>query len=717
MSSRPPRFERTLERQVGVINPEAGAAEFTLARELEAFSARRQAELDQRADEESELAGQLAAMEGGQPLDRERTIRQRAFNRGVRIVHQAAVQTDIRDSIARLELEHPTDPDTFRAHVEGLEEGLLAEADSHLRPFIQQRIRDYAGRAEIGIIARQQDELRAQAVSDLKRGVEGFFEDATTAAFEGDVLLIEARREELESLLNEAFEAGLLGEADVADTHRSFERAITQQEVVGNFSRLIQDQGSEAGIEAIGRWQRTRPSEVGITADEHENVTRQLVTLRNRQAALEADERAREDAAERAERDFRRGRVQDAIRVLERGFVPDKEQAEAVAGDLEWLEDPALALKFDVAGAIQSQVHRFRRLPEPQRAAELTTLERDLRGEGATVEQLELLRALQQTDAEVTRELEQDPRGYVIREGLMADGELDFSSAESFIASIEARADNTGLGRQLTGEPIPRLTAAEADQLAQVYAQAEIEERAGILGALTAGAGEDAQATLAQLDTQGHADMALLGGMVMQGQGQLAREIMRGQAVLAATPDVRPARTDYSADVENIWGEAMTDWPEQRAVYLQAAFAKYAELKQRTGDLSEIYESRLMAQALRAVLPTGRFNGRRVALPAGISDRDFNTWVRQWHPVDFEGIAGAGTPEEALQLVRRRGRLIEAGHGRYAVAIESAIDAVEKPLVREDGSVFVLDMAQMAERPSPPPPVIERGLAPGGMMP
>lgn len=695
MSIRFPRFTRQVQRQTGVINPGAGDDMAALANELEAFSARRQDELDERVAEDAYQAGL-----SGEETTGRNTIAGRAFDRGVIVSHQAALQTDIRDSIGRFSIDHPNDPDAFDARVTGLEEGLLEEAEPTLRPFIQDRIADYAGRAKLSIIETQQRELRAEAEANLQRGAEGFLDDARTAGFEGDVPMVEARRQELDELLEDGIAGELVSESDAETLRATFEREVTAQEILGNFARHLETMPDDTGAGAIASWQAADPRELGLTVDDHEAVTRQMVTLRNRHRSLLDDQTAAASARARAERRLRNDRVDDVISVLEDGFSPDRDQAEQAVADLAWLRangtesdlvDAAnLARRFDVANAVQAEVHRFRRLPDAARDEQLIELEQALRSDGATAEQVQLFEALKRTDTQVRQALEQDPRGYVNREGLVDDDPLNFESAEGLAESIGARAESAEVGAQLIGRPMPLLTAAEARQLGDVYQTAEIEEKVSLLGVITAGAGEDAMATLGQLEAEGQQRMALLGGYVMQGQGQLARDIMRGEQVLAADAGIKPKRTDYQADVDDVIGGALSDWPEQRQQYLDAAFAKYAELKAREGDLSDLYDRRLFEQALEQVLPTGRFNGRRVAVPPGVTRRMFDDWTDSWDETTFAEIPG-GEPGDMLDLVKDRGRLVELGMGRYGVSVSSAGSGRDRILVREDGSPFTLE--------------------------
>lgn len=700
MASRPPRFFRRFARQPQAPDPTAGQAAAALAAELEGFSARLNERLDRTAAEQGFQAG-VEAGTAGEPISGSTfSIRGRAFNEGAIVAHQAALQTDIRDSLDRFELEHPDDPEAFDARAEGLVNGLLEEADPRLQPFIRQRAADYSGRAKTRILGRQADKLHAQAVADLDRGAEGFLDDATTAAFEGDIGLLEARRQELDELLVRGVAGELIEEGAAAEFKIRFEREVTASEVIGNFDRTVREQGLDAGLAAIRRWQDTDPSDLGLTAEDHEAVTRQMITLHNREQALQADTAAKSSAALQAQHRLREGRVKDAIEVLRKGFPVDREQAKQVIDDIAWLRSTGdvddrvqaelLARDFDTANAIQATVHQFRRLPTPARAAQLGELEATLRTGGAAADQLELLESLQAADAEVTRELEADPRGFLRREALIEDAPLNFESAEGLIESLAGRA--TDVGTQLTGgQPVPKLTAAEADQVAGLYESAELEERVSLLGILTAGSGPEALATLEQLDDKGHKNMALLGSFILDGRAALARDVMRGQLVLGADKGIKPKRADYQAIVDDTWQAALglPMHAEQRALHLEAAFAKYAELKSRTGDLSDVFEPELFEQSLETLMPTGEFNGRRVALPAGVPEAAFEDWHDAWKPEDFAGVAGAD-PAELLSLVRSDGILVELGHGRYGVSLASAASGDPRFLVREDGEPFVL---------------------------
>ena len=179
------------------------------------------------------------------------------------------VRQQLRDNIERIELEHETDPEAFDQKVAGLLEGLLEEADPRQQTFIKQRYADYSGRAKTRIIARQQDKLRKEAIADLQRGTEGLFEDSVTAAFEGDVTMIEVRRQELNELLAEGVEGELIDDGAAIALSEDFERQVTAQEVMGNFGRLVQEQGPDAGAKAIAHWQKLKPSTIGLSADDH----------------------------------------------------------------------------------------------------------------------------------------------------------------------------------------------------------------------------------------------------------------------------------------------------------------------------------------------------------------------------------------------------------------------------------------------------------------
>lgn len=704
-----PRYERSTQLQVGNINPDAGAPGQALAAELDRFTEQRARELDQRAAEQGLAAGEAAGAEGNLGPSNPTTITGRAFQQGALVAHQAAIQTDIRDSVGRFAIESPDDPDAFDAKVAGLTEGLLKEADPRVQTFIQQRVADYAGRAKLQVLDAQQTKLRKNAVDDLELGAKGLFDDATTAAFEGDTTYTEARRQEITSLLERGVAGGIMEPAKATELMQNFERAVTSQEVVGNFDRVLRKQGSEAGTKAIRSWQEQKPSEIGLTVEDHEAVTRQLITMKNRFDSLAADEHAKANGMIAAESLLRSSRVKDVTSSMASGFPPDKASVDQATADLRWLrsqgvQNPTdavqaqlLAEDFDTAAAIQPQVQTFRRMTTPERTQQLTQLRAALTRDGASPQETKLYKALEATNTEVTAAVQKDARGYLAGEGLIPQVPLDFSSGEALTKSIAARAQGAEVGAQLVGEPISRLTAAETEQFSTLYKNAEIEERVGLLGILVEGGGEQAEATLKQMDSQGYKDMALMGNFVRQGQGELARDVMLGQKIRGSEKQITPKRTDYQADLDATIGSALIDWPEQRSTYVDAALSKYAELKSRTGDASDTYEPKLFARALEAVMPTGDFNGRKVLIPPQATPDSFEDWADGFTDSDF--VTVAARPEEGMAaLVRRRGRLVELGDGRYGVSIGSAANQRDKYLLNNQGQPFILTYGQPGPR-------------------
>ena len=79
-----------------------------------------------------------------------------------------------------------------------------------------------------------------------------------------------------------------------------------------------------------------------------------------------------------------------------------------------------------------------------------------------------------------------------------------------------------------------------------------------LLGVITAGSGDDAEATLEQIDSKGYEQMALAGSMVTEGRGLLAREVMRGEIILGSDSGVKPKRIDYQVDMDD--GLLIPEW-------------------------------------------------------------------------------------------------------------------------------------------------------------
>jgi hypothetical protein len=103
----------------------------SLSQKLAAFTQGQQRQADIFAAQEAERAGQAAAAgkKGGVEMQQPGTIRADAFNKGALMAHAAAIQTDIRETTARLETTFATNMEGFQQAMDSYKEGLFTQID------------------------------------------------------------------------------------------------------------------------------------------------------------------------------------------------------------------------------------------------------------------------------------------------------------------------------------------------------------------------------------------------------------------------------------------------------------------------------------------------------------------------------------------------------------------------------------------------------------
>ena len=117
MSLKMPQYQRQVQYQRTGMNNEEAQGFQTLANQLEQFSNIQQDAMDRTAALQGEKHGQTAAAgkTSGVVMQDDSTIYSRSFNKGARMAYAAAIQTDIRSNVSRIQRENSHDVQAYNS--------------------------------------------------------------------------------------------------------------------------------------------------------------------------------------------------------------------------------------------------------------------------------------------------------------------------------------------------------------------------------------------------------------------------------------------------------------------------------------------------------------------------------------------------------------------------------------------------------------------------
>jgi hypothetical protein len=250
---------------------------------------------------------------------------------------------------------------------------------------------------------------------------------------------------------------------------------------------------------------------------------------------------------------------------------------------------------------------------------------------------------------------------------------IDISSADSLTRSIGQRLQAAQIVQTRAGRPVSPLTNDEALQVGQMLSALPVQQRSSALAALGQSIGPQAAAGLAaQIDKQDKAlSLALQYGASKTTQGRYTSElILKGQQALkdkTAKVDAM-AESGWRAQIAQEIGDA---YPNQR----QAEDVKESAFLIAAGMASEGRVDPKNAVRLAAQGSIVEHNGRKIPLPAQVSQSDFEERLRTLTPANFSGqvkdgsvrVGGQAVPIADFVKTLPDAQLISLGSGRFTV--------------------------------------------------
>jgi len=250
---------------------------------------------------------------------------------------------------------------------------------------------------------------------------------------------------------------------------------------------------------------------------------------------------------------------------------------------------------------------------------------------------------------------------------------IDISSADNLTRSIGQRLQAAQIVQTRAGRPVSPLTNDEAQQVGQMINALPVQQRSSALAALGQAIGPQAAAGLAaQIDKQDKAlSLALQYGASKTTQGRYTSElILKGQQALkdkTAKVDAM-AESGWRAQIAQEIGDA---YPNQR----QAEDVKESAFLIAAGLASEGRVDPKNAVRLAAQGSIVDHNGRKIPLPAQVSQSDFEERLRSLTPANFSGQVKDGSVHVGDQAVPiadfvknlPAAQLISLGSGRFTV--------------------------------------------------
>lgn len=396
-------------------------------------------------------------------------------------------------------------------------------------------------------------------------------------------------------------------------------------------------------------------------------------------------------------------------------------RAQAVVGDIEkqnasgipptpdmlgnWMDmAKGTASEAAVVGMIKQgeQIQTFLRAPIGDQQTIMQQLEANLKTNGGSVEDKQLLDRMRGVFEQNQKTLTDTPLVYAM-ERLGADVEpLDFSAATTpgreneVFTALRDRASMVAAISEKNGAQVKRnlLLPQEADELKAQLSTQSPEKRRELLEGLRKSSGDEKTYTAIMDQIAPDKPVSALAGKLAAkqastvldaggwfsdkktaGSRDVSATLLKGEALLADEKKFpMPKQDEFNAQFDQFLNGAFANAPKAYGTASQAVKAYYAARASEEGLVSEQVDSKLMQEAVRAVIGEPvEHNGKTVLAPWGM---DSDTFIEK---------AGAQYEQLGLSVDFDDVTLLPAGNGRYGVA------SGRSPLLK-DGRPVVIEV-------------------------
>ena len=574
-----------------------------------------------KAVEDASAEALAAAEEGRSPEIKEGllsaiSIYDQSFNQTVENAYINEVTSDIRSAVDRMNVESDGDFDQFSQNANKYFQGLSQNVDERFQPMLRSVYDEAFERNGVRVAELGRKRARTVAVDTTTSGIDNKLGQISTESQEGSVAYAEQLGIEAVSAAQALVDAGDAKPSYVEGVKKSVEQSLATGAIMREVRQSMDanDFGTAYGLIAGAE----RPDQFEASEwDAWKAATAQTVS--RQKSIFDASTKAADDALKE--------QVGQAATAVSLGIQVDpgemKELATAVAGT-----------EYEDEFQLVEEAGSFALMSASQRSAVLTQVD------AVGLDEVERAEILIKTQSGINTQLNKDPMGFAIKQGIVSDVSLDMSNPQSWIDRVsEAKKASIHYGRD-----IPAMTDAEADAFSDSLEEMTVAEKMSMAQSLN----QD-PAVWNTIGKVGDPLFAMIGATNDMTVQKIA---LKGQEMVAQGQAKLPSFQNYIGVADDYLGPAGEVYQtENRGLVIQAALNHYA----KSNPDPSIFDSGAFEDSLASITGgIGTFNKGKYQLPRDITESQFEKMLDRVNEDWLEAYGGIGmmTVNQAIKQVK-----------------------------------------------------------------
>jgi hypothetical protein len=574
-----------------------------------------------KAIEDASAEALAAAEEGRSPEIKEGllsaiSIYDQSFNQTVENAYINEVTSDIRSAVDRMNVESDGDFNQFSENANKYFQGLSQNVDERFQPMLRSVYDEAFERNGVRVAELGRKRARAVAVDTTTNNIDNKLSEIATQSEEEDVGFALQLRNEVVASARALEDAGDVKPGYTDGVTKSADKALASGGIMREVRLAMSDNDFATAYGLIANAPRPdqfEPSEW----DAWKAATAQTVS--RQKSVFEASTKAADDALKE--------QVGQAATAVSLGIQVDpgemKELATAVAGT-----------EYEDEFQLVEEAGTFALMSASQRSAVLTQVE------AVGLDEVERAEILIKTQSGINTQLNKDPMGFAIKQGIVSDAALDMSNPQSWIDRVaEAKKASIHYGRD-----IPAMTDAEADAFSDSLEEMTVAEKISMAQSLN----ED-PAVWNTISKVGDPLFAMIGAtndMTVQ------KTALKGQEMVAQGQAKLPSFQNYIGVADDYLGPAGEVYQsENRGLVIQAALNHYA----KSNPDPSVFDKGAFEDSLASITGgIGTFNKGKYQLPRDVTESQFEKMLDRVNEDWLEAYGGIGmmTVNQAIKQVK-----------------------------------------------------------------
>lgn len=182
------------------------------------------------------------------------SVHNKAYNKALEAGYVASLDNDIRGGLTRIELEHSSNAEGYKAAVQGFRQSIRKEVDPRVRRIALQSLDQRYARDYVKVLTRDREKQRAKSFQETTFVADSLLEEARGFSRGDDPIAAAQTLEHYNAVKDQQVEAGLITPVEAIVQKRKANALLHEDNLRGDVKRLVEAGEAEKALTSLSNF-------------------------------------------------------------------------------------------------------------------------------------------------------------------------------------------------------------------------------------------------------------------------------------------------------------------------------------------------------------------------------------------------------------------------------------------------------------------------------